>query len=144
MDEKLKNEFISTFGRLMKTRSKFLVSRDPSWGELMILKKLEADGNVNGLFERLHISKPAVTYMLNSLEKGGYITRAIDTNDRRRIVINLTGMGKEIVKTKKQSYEFFFNEVLVRFGERNCRDLIRLFNRFADIIDEIKEEKRNA
>jgi len=144
MDEKLKNEFINTFWRLMKTRSRLLANRDPSWGELMILKKLEADGNVNGLFERLHISKPAVTYMLNSLEKGGYITRGIDTSDRRRIVITLTGKGKQIVKTHRESYEILINEALAKFGERNCKDLVRLFNRFADIIDELKEERKNA
>ncbi|MCL2835091.1 MAG: MarR family transcriptional regulator [Treponema sp.] len=140
MDEKLKNEFINTFLRLRETKSKFLANRDLSWGTLVILMKLERDGNVSGIYEKLHITKPAVTYMLNSLEKDGYITRSIDTNDRRRIDIDLTGKGRELVKANRKSHEVFIDKVLTRFGESSSRDFIRLFNRFADIIDELREE----
>ena len=144
MDEKLKSEFINAFLRLKETRSRFLVNGDVSWGELAVLKKLEADGNVNGICEMLHITKPAVTHMLNSFEKNGYITRSIDANDRRRIDIKLTGKGKELVKTHKKSYDGFLNLILTRFGESNIRDFVRLFNRFADIIAELKEEVQNV
>ncbi|MCL2472725.1 MAG: MarR family transcriptional regulator [Treponema sp.] len=144
MDEKLKSEFINTFLRLIKTKPKFLADRDLSWGALVILKKLECDGNVAGISQTLHITKPAVTYLLNSFEKEGYITRSIDTNDRRRIDINLTIKGKELVKTHRESHEVFINEVLARFGESNSRDFIRLLNRFADIIDELREERKNV
>ena len=144
MDEKLKNEFINAFLRLKETRGKFLAKGDVSWGELMILKKLEADGNVNGICEMLHITKPAVTHMLNSLEKDAYITRSIDVNDRRRIEIKLTGKGKELIKTHRKSYDGSLNMILTRFGESNIKDFIRLFNHFADIIDELKEEVQNV
>jgi len=144
MDEKLKNEFINAFLRFRETRTRFLATKELSWGTLFILKKLELDGNVNGICEKLHISKPAVTYMLNSLEKDGYITRSIDTNDRRRIDIKLTGKGKELVKTHKKTYEVIIDKALAKFGESNSKELIRLFNRFADIIDELREEWKNA
>ena len=144
MDEKLKSDFINAFLRLKETRSKFLAKGDVSWGGLAILKKLEADGNVNGICEMLHITKPAVTYMLNSFEKNGYITRSIDANDRRRIDIKPTGKGKELVKTHRKSYDSFLTTILTRFGESNTKDYIRLFNRFADILDELKEEWKNV
>ena len=144
MDEKLKNEFINAFLRLKETRGKFLAKGDVSWGELVILKKLEADGNVNGICEILHITKPAVTYMLNSFEKDGYITRSIDANDRRRIEIKITGKGKELVKTHRKSYDGFLDLILTRFGESNIKDFIRLFNHFADLINELKEEVQNV
>ncbi|MCL2832839.1 MAG: MarR family transcriptional regulator [Treponema sp.] len=141
MDERLRNEFINTFLRLLKTKPRFPARRWPSWGAMFILKKLEEDGNVNGICEMLHITKPAVTYILNSLEKEGYITRSIDISDRRRIEIKLTGRGRELIKIHIQSFEIFMNEVLTRFGENNSRTFIRLFNRLADIIEELKEEQ---
>ena len=115
-------------------------NRDLSLGALVILRKLETDGNINGICEMLHITKPAVTYMLNSFERDGCITRSIDTDDRRRIKIYLTSKGKELIRTNKKTYEVSLNRVLTRFGEGNCRDFIRLFNRFADILEESKEE----
>lgn len=140
MNEKLKAEFLNTFLRLNRTRPGFLTSMGLSWGALAILEKLKTDGNVNGICETLHITKPAVTYLLNSLEKDGYIVRSIDTADRRRIEIKLTDKSRETIRTSRKSHEIFINEVLRRFGETNSRNFIRLLNRFADIIDELKEE----
>ena len=143
MDEKLKSDFINTFLRLRKTKPMFLANKNISWGELMLLEKLELDGNVSGFCEKLHITKPAVSYMLNSFEENGYITRSIDPADRRRIDIKLTGKGKNLVETHKNSYEEFFNDVLAKFGDSNTRDFIRIFNRFAKVIEEVKEKWEN-
>ena len=143
MDEKLKDEFINTFLRLRKTKSRFLANRDISWGALMLLEKLNTDGNVNGICEILQITKPAVTYMLNSFEEEGYLTRSIDPKDRRRIEIKLTGKGKRLIKIHRNIYGSFFNEVLTRFGDSNIKDFIRISNRFADVIDEVTQEWEN-
>ena len=144
MDEKLKNEFVNAFLRFRETRTRFLATRELSWGAMFILKKLELDGNVSGICEKLHITKPAVTYMLNSLEKDGCITRSIDINDRRRIDIKLTGKGKDLMKTHRRSHEVLIDKVLTKFGESNSKEFIRLFNCFADIIDELREERKNV
>ena len=41
----------------------------------------------------LHISRPAVSYILNSLEKKDYIFRKISPDDRRKIAITATDAG---------------------------------------------------
>ena len=143
MDEKLRNAFISTFLRLRRAKSKFLTNRNIGWGELMLLKRLMLDSNLNEIREMLQISKPAITHMLNSFEQRGYITRSIDLNDRRRFDITLTSEGRQIVKEYKNTYDNFFNDVFTRFGEKNTKDFIKLFNRFADVIDEVREKRKN-
>ncbi|MCL2880270.1 MAG: MarR family transcriptional regulator [Treponema sp.] len=140
MNKELQGEFINTLLRLKNANSRILTNGGLSWGALMILDKLHQSGNVNGICEKLHVTKPAVSYMLNSFEKGGYITRSIDTNDRRRIDVDLTEKGKELVNSHKKTYEVFLNGVFLKFGEENSKNLIQLLNRFADIIDEMKEE----
>ncbi|MCL2319315.1 MAG: MarR family transcriptional regulator [Treponema sp.] len=109
----------------------------------MLLRKLELDGNVSGICEKLQITKPAVTYMLNSFEEDGYITRSIDPADRRRFDIKLTAKGKSLVEKHRNSYEDFFDEVLAKFGSNNTKEFMRLFKRFADVIDEVKEKWGN-
>ena len=143
MDEKLRKEFFKTILRLKGLKSRFLAHTGISWEASMLLKKIAVDGNIHGICEMFSITKPAVTYMLNSLEKDGYIIRGIDASDRRRIDIKLTRKGRKIVETLINSYELFFNELLARFGDRNARDFIRLFNRFMDLTDEIKEKWEN-
>ena len=143
MDEKLKKEFINTFLRLKGTKARFLANKGISWEESMLLKKLAVDGNIHGICEIFHITKPAVTYMLNSLEKDGYIIRGINANDRRRIDIKLTAKGRKFVETHINSYEKFLNELLAKFGDGNTKDFIRLFNRFVDVIEEVKEKFEN-
>ena len=143
MDEKLKKTFISTFLRLRRAKSKFLINRNIGWGELMLLRRLMLDSNLSEIREMLQISKPAVTHMLNSFEKRGYIIRSIDLNDRRRFDITLTSEGRQIVEDHKNTYENFFDDVFTRFGEKNTKDFIKLFNRFADVIDEVKEKRKN-
>ena len=143
MDVKLKNEFMKTFFRLQKIKSRFLASKDIAWSAIMLLKKLDTDGNTDGICDLLHITKPAVTYMLNSLEKDGCIIRNIDANDRRRIEINLTDKGRKLVETHKIQHERYFNELLTRLGDKNVRNYIKLINRFADVMDEVKEDLEN-
>lgn len=143
MNKKLKNEFMNTFLRLHKAKLRFLTARDISWGALMLLEKLDACGNAGDICDVLHISKPAVTYMLNSLEKDGCITRSIDASDRRRIEIRLTEKGKKLVETHKIPYENFINELLTRLGDNYIRDFIKLINQFTDVMDEVEEDWKN-
>jgi DNA-binding MarR family transcriptional regulator len=46
----------------------------------------------------LGISPPALSWILDKLEKGGYLEREMSREDRRRIIIKLTGMGKDVVQ----------------------------------------------
>ena len=82
--------------------------------------------NVPKIQERLCISKPAVSYILNSLEKKNYITREIDSRDRRKVSISVTSEGKSAAEQTMEKYEELWSEILERFGEKNMQQLIRL------------------
>ena len=44
--------------------------------------------------KKLNISKPAISYILNTLEKKNYIIREIDPKDRRKVSISATPEGE--------------------------------------------------
>ena len=78
--------------------------------------------------KKLRISKPAISYILNTLEKKKYITREIDPKDRRKVSISATPEGKAAAEESKKKYDEMWSELLDRFGEENMRQLIRLIN----------------
>lgn len=46
----------------------------------------------------LGISPPALSWILDKLEKGDYLEREMSLKDRRRIIIKLTGTGRDVVQ----------------------------------------------
>ena len=75
---------------------------------------------------RLRISKPAVSYILNTLEKKNYIVREIDPQDRRKISISATPEGVSAARRSAEKYNQAWEELLLQFGEDNMRQLVEL------------------
>ena len=76
--------------------------------------------------QKLHISKPAISYILNTLEKKNYITRKIDPKDRRKVSISATPEGRAAAEQSMKKYDEIWDEILERFGEDNMKNLIEL------------------
>ena len=45
----------------------------------------------------LGVSAPTLTRQLGKLEEHGYLTRAVDTADRRKVLVDLTGEGRRVL-----------------------------------------------
>jgi len=90
---------------------------------------------VSSIQENLHISKPAVSQTLNSLEQKGFIHRTIDPNDRRKITVTLTCEGQTALNDAKMCFDKGLDSVLEQFGEENAKSLVELINRLMDIIE---------
>ena len=82
--------------------------------------------DVPGMQKKLHISKPAISYILNTLEKKNYITREIDPKDRRKVSISATPEGKAAAEESMKRYDDLWTEILTQFGKENMKELIRL------------------
>ena len=147
MDVILKEQLIRSMFRFKKVVGvAFRPSVDVSMGEIALMKSLEdktchpgrkdLSSNVQN---SLHITKPAISQMYNTLEKKGYITREIDTCDRRKIIATLTPEGREILKGMMVNANSMLDEIIARLGEDDTRQLIELFNRLADISEDIKK-----
>jgi DNA-binding MarR family transcriptional regulator len=54
------------------------------------------------LAERLYVTRPSVSALLERLERGGYIRREVAPNDRRGICIWLEPRGREVVESLRQ------------------------------------------
>ena len=81
------------------------------------------------------VSSARIAQALNSIEKKGWITRRIDTNDRRRIIIHMTEEGKRAAEEHHRAILALASGMLSRLGEHDAREYIRITGRLAGIID---------
>jgi DNA-binding MarR family transcriptional regulator len=89
------------------------------------------------LQRRLHVSKAAVSQNLMALEKKGLITRTLNPRDMRRFDFALTDKGKRITDHMQHHMDENLEIVLERMGEQDTRELIRLSNKFIDIVEDM-------
>ncbi len=144
MEDFLRKDFINAFLRFRGIKEKILKKSEINFGEFLLLRRLENETSAVGLDDFLHISKPAVSYMINSLEKKGCIVRNISTSDRRKIDITLTDKGRRVSHDLMDYHEEIFENVEEKFGEENLKEFIRLVNLLCNIImDEVKAGSEN-
>ncbi|WP_120493891.1 MarR family winged helix-turn-helix transcriptional regulator [Microbacterium phyllosphaerae] len=67
--------------------------------QLAVLATLRMHGRrtITALAERERVTAPSMTNMINGLEEQGYVIRTPDAEDRRRVQVDITEAGTEIV-----------------------------------------------
>jgi DNA-binding MarR family transcriptional regulator len=78
------------------------------------------------------ISTARVAATLNSLESKGWVTRKIDVNDRRRILVEMTPEGKEQVEKHFQMIMNTTTNMLEYLGEHDANEYVRIMKRLAE------------
>lgn len=147
MEVLLKEQMVSAMLRLRRLSLAFPPDLDIRMGEFFLLKAIASDeqcpdGHVH-LAEthcHLHITRPAVSQMLNALENKNYIQREIDRNDRRKIAVRLTPEGARVLTLAKKHMDQIMDRTISRFGEENTQQLISLLYQLADISEQIGKE----
>ncbi len=95
--------------------------------------------DIQRIQDRLQISRPAISYNLNMLEKKEYIVREIDPKDRRRISIRITQKGAHAQQLSMQQNEDLWNCLMEEFGESEMNQLTELLTRFFEVLDGMYE-----
>lgn len=144
MDKILKEEYLHAMFRFRKMRMMFLQGSDVNMTELVVMRSIAEkascsdDGiNVNEIQKNLHITKAAISQILNSLEKKEYIVREIGKTDRRKFKITLTQAGTDVLKDTKEYANQRMEEIISRFGEKNTQQLITLLDQLSDILGDL-------
>ena len=150
MDNELRDRLMHAMFRFKKVGMIFPPGLDIHMGELFVMRSIDGTGPcpahnsaVSDLPKHMMISKPAMSQLLNGLEKKGYISREIDKSDRRKISAALTPKGEEILGVTKDYADKMLDTVIARFGEENLLQLLALFTRLTDILEEVRQEMLN-
>ncbi|QHI70976.1 MarR family winged helix-turn-helix transcriptional regulator [Aminipila terrae] len=89
----------------------------------------------------MNISSARIAATLNSLDKKGLITRQIDVDDRRRILVDLTPAGKELAERHRQTALSTTIRMLESLGEKDAKELVRIMEKLSHMAPEIMRNK---
>ena len=141
MDDTLKLHLLNAMFRLRKIAFGFPPCLDVNMGELMFLRKIAEHTAtpahafaIAHIHQKLHMSKPALSQMLRSLEKKDYLVRNIDVSDRRKITVAMTPKGCDVMHRMDEHLDAMLDGIIRQMGEEDARQLIFLLTRLIDIL----------
>ena len=85
----------------------------------------------------LDISKPAVTQIVNDLEKRGYVERVLTKNDRRLVCVRITEDGDKILDRGEEEYQEKLMQVTEILGEQDTHELIRIITKLSGALEKV-------
>ena len=89
---------------------------------------------------QLHVSVPAVSRTLKNLDKKGFVTRAINENDRRSVYISLSERGMDVLLNNIRRYENTIGRILMHFTDEELRMMIQLQSKFIKAASDVVSE----
>jgi len=82
--------------------------------------------------QEMGVSSARVAAALNGLEDKGLITRRIDKNDRRKILVGITQEGKQYAERHYQKVLETAVKLLELLGEKDATEYVRISGRLAE------------
>lgn len=149
-----KQELMEALHKL-KRAARFNVTKGGlSKGECYLLQQIEKrnreteDGapgvRISDLSAHAHMSKPAVSQMLNVLEEKNMVLRIMTKDDRRVVYVALTQDGQAALDRFFHLADAAMDRMISRLGEEDTDLLIRLVNRLYDIVSEMDAQEESG
>ncbi len=142
LSDALLDEFDATFlqlGRLMASRHAETCEGVSVTGPRLVALKLLAEHGAKAgeLAAQLGVKAPAVSSMIDGLEREGLVTREHATEDRRVVVVTLTEAGVTVLREAEATRREHMRRYLSVLSEDDVRALIRIQRRLIETIPEV-------
>jgi DNA-binding MarR family transcriptional regulator len=123
----------------MRNRKASKKITDSMHGEHMMLAYLshhDGIGIPSEISNELGISTARIAATLNSLEAKGLLTRRIDELDRRRILVELTPLGREQTSNHEKHITGVVVHMLEDLGEHDAVEFLRILKKLSSRVPE--------
>ncbi len=113
---------------------KLMSGPDSHPGQAFCLRMLGANDGVTqrDLAEAMHLSRPAVTTMLQRMQKAGLIDRRPDETDRRLTRVYLTDDGRALESQMRATFATYISTAFDSMSADDRKDLERLLGIVAE------------
>lgn len=100
-----------------------------------------ADVPLRQLVKQLGITKQGAGQLVDTLVMRGYLSRSIDENDRRQLIVSLTDRGRAAARVQQGAREKIDAELMERVGEADVRSARKVLGALIDMQrDELPSE----
>lgn len=93
------------------------------------------------LSEKLKVSTARIASVLNSLEAKKLIKRKIGTDDKRKVVVEITTEGKEIIKKYQEEVVNKVSYIISKIGQEKAKQYFDIMLEINSIIDDSSDIK---
>lgn len=118
----------------------FLVKRTLTQTQFLVLVAIHSRGScpMSGLANNMHVSLPTMSGIVERLVEKGYVQRVEDKEDRRKVVVELSKSGKEMISQFQGAVSRRWNEVLKNLGQQ---DIEAFYAVIAKLTAQLKGER---
>ena len=135
----IQKDLLYAIFKLRKTAIKLSNNSDLRINEVMALIMIDSQCSecdrsplASEVGEMLSISHSAVSQIITSLEKKGYVCRNISENDKRQYRFTLTETGRHVANEMKLKIDERIGAIVARIGEAKIIALSQTLNEIAD------------
>lgn len=107
--------------------------------QVLVLLRAEPGTTGAALAETMRISTPTVSGLVDRLVAGGWVCRAQDQVDRRRVLLRLTEQAEEMLADLEEPARQAKEVVLTRLRDDELADLERLLGRLREVARDMFE-----
>lgn len=114
-----------------------LAESDLSLPQFALLGELQASGllPMTQASCQLHISKPAVTHLVDRLEKKKMVRRINHPEDRRVDLLQITPFGKEVVRKTQAKVLRYLLETIDQFNVQDQKIILTFYNALSEVLN---------
>ena len=137
--DKLAIELLEKMQALFKTKTHTYVN-EALCGEAFGLQYIAMNGGSalpGDISSEMNVSSARVAAALNSLEGKGLITRRIDKNDRRKVIVEITPEGRDSAEKHWSNIVDGATRFLNLLGEDDAKEFVRIMGRMKDVMPEL-------
>ena len=104
--------------------------------QLIVVMRLfnQRPARLADLCHEMKVSAPTATGIITRLEKGGYVTRTMDKNDRRAVVVDLTPEGCRIAQKLRTAAVRRWTEILGKISRDDAENYLEILKKISEAI----------
>lgn len=128
--------------RLMWTEQKKFAARlahhDLTLPQFLVLAAIRQHGSgcpIGTLAENMFQAYPTMTGIVDRLKDAGLVSRGDDPKDRRKVVISLTPVGRELLDRARNTRRARMIHALSRFSAHDRREFLRLLTNYLETFE---------
>ncbi|ULT54555.1 MarR family transcriptional regulator [Neobacillus drentensis] len=139
-------KLMKAFQQFRKTgwHEKKIAGFNPSEFRVLALLQRANENNsemkVSEISQKLRVTPPTVTQIINVLEKDGFIERTIHPDDRRSVKISLTEEGLQATEQARQTFANTFLGLIDYLGEAESLQLAELLFNVHDYFNQLENQ----
>ncbi|MFT9057459.1 MAG: MarR family transcriptional regulator [Ethanoligenens sp.] len=141
MDQALSKKLLCKIFKFKKATAQLSSSSGVSLNEVLAMTIVDSQSEKSEksllavqLGETLCITNSAVSQMLTSLEKKGFVYRDINESDKRQYRFMLTNEGRQVTQQMEDEIDRTMRRIILRFGEDRILGFMDMLDDFSEIL----------